>query len=246
MRLIAADWERVRKDLAPTHSQAWRLTQRQIGGTQSRAMLSEQRKHTVPVERHAGGAGSRLPHTTWRSLARRTVHEPARSLKRLSTHPCSTPLRRFLNLRRSTSGRCRSTGSRCCAKHHRAAPPLLAPSFSSLRISADVVFCSSSGSAHGASVDGRKVVYCHTPPRWLYQSECYLRGRSRPIRTAAGLFRVKSGAVGQAGGGIRRLLPRQLDGRRGADHVVLRSRRRGRGPAAGDHTRRPKPDRRRS
>lgn len=76
-------------------------------------------------------------------------------------------------------------------KHHRAALPLLAPSFSSLRISADVVICSSSGWAHGASVEGRKVVYCHTPARWLYQSERYLRGRSRPIRTAAGLFRSR-------------------------------------------------------
>ncbi len=63
--------------------------------------------------------------------------------------------------------------------HHRAALPLLASSFSRLRVSADVVICSSSGWAHGAHVEGRKIVYCHTPARWLYQSDRYLRGRGR-------------------------------------------------------------------
>jgi glycosyltransferase involved in cell wall biosynthesis len=74
-------------------------------------------------------------------------------------------------------------------KHHRAALPLLAPSFSHLRISADVVICSSSGWAHGARVEGRKIVYCHTPARWLYQADRYLRGRGRPVHAAAGLLR---------------------------------------------------------
>jgi glycosyltransferase involved in cell wall biosynthesis len=73
--------------------------------------------------------------------------------------------------------------------YHRAALPLLAPSFSGLRISADVVICSSSGWAHGTRVEGRKIVYCHTPARWLYQSDRYLRGRSRPLHTAARLLR---------------------------------------------------------
>ena len=99
-------------------------------------------------------------------------------------------------------------------RHHRAALPLLAPSFSSLRISADVVICSSSGWAHGARVEGRKIVYCHTPARWLYQSDRYLRGRSQPVHTAADLLQIETGAMGQAGGGIGRLLPRQLDRRR--------------------------------
>lgn len=76
-------------------------------------------------------------------------------------------------------------------RHHRAALPLLAPSFSRLRISADVVICSSSGWAHGACVEGRKIVYCYTPARWLYQSDRYLRGRSQPIRTAAGVLRSR-------------------------------------------------------
>ena len=69
--------------------------------------------------------------------------------------------------------------------HHRLALPLLAPSFSRLRVEADVVICSSSGWAHGARVEGRKIVYCHTPARWLYQQERYLRNRGRAVRIAA-------------------------------------------------------------
>ena len=72
--------------------------------------------------------------------------------------------------------------------HHRAALPLLAPSFSRLRVSADVVICSSSGWAHGAQVEGRKIVYCHTPARWLYQSDRYLRNRGRAVHAVAGLL----------------------------------------------------------
>jgi glycosyltransferase involved in cell wall biosynthesis len=74
-------------------------------------------------------------------------------------------------------------------RHHRAALPFLAPAFSSLRVDADVVVCSSSGWGHGARTGGRKVVYCHTPARWLYQPERYLRGRPGPMRVAARLPR---------------------------------------------------------
>ena len=74
--------------------------------------------------------------------------------------------------------------------HHRFALPVLAPSFSRLKIAADVVICSSSGWAHGAQVDGRKIVYCHTPARWLYQQGRYLRGHAWPVRAAAGLVRA--------------------------------------------------------
>ena len=63
--------------------------------------------------------------------------------------------------------------------HHRLALPVLAPAFSRLHIQAEVTVCSSSGWAHGATVSGRKVVYCHTPARWLYQSDRYLAGQSR-------------------------------------------------------------------
>lgn len=58
--------------------------------------------------------------------------------------------------------------------HHRLALPVLAPAFSRLRVDAEVTLCSSSGWAHGARVTGRKVVYCHTPARWLYQTARYV------------------------------------------------------------------------
>ena len=70
-------------------------------------------------------------------------------------HVVTSPLNRLGPLRRD----------------HRLALPLLAPSFSRLEIAADVVVCSSSGWSHGARVEGRKVVYCHTPARWLYQPD---------------------------------------------------------------------------
>lgn len=63
--------------------------------------------------------------------------------------------------------------------HHRLAFPLLAPAFSHLHVDAQVTVCSSSGWAHGTRVSGRKVVYCHTPARWLYQPDRYLAGRAR-------------------------------------------------------------------
>jgi len=74
-------------------------------------------------------------------------------------------------------------------QHHRLALPLLAPAFSRLHVDADVVVCSSSGWAHGARTSGRKVVYCHTPARWLYQSERYLRGRGPALRLSAAVLR---------------------------------------------------------
>src|SRR5204863_10027435 len=74
-------------------------------------------------------------------------------------------------------------------RRHRLALPLLAPAFSRLRIDADVVVCSSSGWAHGARVEGRKIVYCHTPARWLYQPERYLRGRAVGFRGVAAVLR---------------------------------------------------------
>ena len=63
-------------------------------------------------------------------------------------------------------------------RRHRLALPLLAPAFSRLRVEADVAVCSSTGWAHGARVTGRKIVYCNTPARWLYQSERYIGERS--------------------------------------------------------------------
>lgn len=59
-------------------------------------------------------------------------------------------------------------------RSHRLALPLLAPAFSALRVDADIVVCSSSGWAHGIVTSGQKVVYCHSPARWLYQRDRYV------------------------------------------------------------------------
>jgi glycosyltransferase involved in cell wall biosynthesis len=72
------------------------------------------------------------------------------------------PLNRFAPLRRS----------------HRLALPLLTPAFSRLCVDADVVICSSSGWAHGARTSGQKIVYCHSPAKWLYRPADYLGQRS--------------------------------------------------------------------
>ena len=59
-------------------------------------------------------------------------------------------------------------------QHHRAALPILPFIARSVFIDADVVLTSSSGWAHGFRTNGRKLVYCHSPARWLYQAETYL------------------------------------------------------------------------
>jgi glycosyltransferase involved in cell wall biosynthesis len=61
-------------------------------------------------------------------------------------------------------------------RHHRWAMPLMATAFDRMNVDADVVVCSSAGWAHGVSIrpSARKVVYCHTPARWLYQRERYV------------------------------------------------------------------------
>lgn len=61
-------------------------------------------------------------------------------------------------------------------RDHRKALPFLAFAARSLRIDADVVVASSSGWAHGFNICGRRLVYCHAPARWLYQSDTYLGG----------------------------------------------------------------------
>lgn len=57
----------------------------------------------------------------------------------------------------------------------------LAPTFSRLAVDADVTLCSSSGWAHGCRASGAKIVYCHNPARWLYQSEDYLGDTPSPL-----------------------------------------------------------------
>ena len=81
-------------------------------------------------------------------------------------------------------------------RYHRAALPLFARTFSTITVDADVSLCSSSGWAHGVVTTGRKVVYCHTPARWLYQTDRYVGnhtsafGFRRALKQAAlGTFR---------------------------------------------------------
>ncbi|MBS4011446.1 MAG: glycosyltransferase [Roseovarius sp.] len=68
---------------------------------------------------------------------------------------------------------------------HRWGLPLYPAAFSRLNIEADVVICSSSGFAHGARArSGRKLVYCYTPARWLYDhADHYLASWPGPVRT---------------------------------------------------------------
>jgi glycosyltransferase involved in cell wall biosynthesis len=73
---------------------------------------------------------------------------------------------------------------------HRLVLPLLAPSFSSLSIDADVTLCSSSGWSHGVRARGMKIVYCHSPARWLYSADEHLESASRAIKLGAGVLRV--------------------------------------------------------
>lgn len=67
-------------------------------------------------------------------------------------------------------------------RDHRRALPLLAPTFSAMTVAADVVIASSSGWAHGIKTNGRKIVYCYNPARWLYQADEYLGPRPTLMR----------------------------------------------------------------
>lgn len=70
-------------------------------------------------------------------------------------------------------------------QNHRAALPFLPFVSESIVIDADVVLISSSGWAHGFATTGKRLVYCYSPARWLYQTEHYLG--DRPERSLTGL-----------------------------------------------------------
>lgn len=68
--------------------------------------------------------------------------------------------------------------------------PVLPLAFARHRVEdADVVVCSSSGWAHGIASSAPKLVYCHTPPRWLYAGDDYLIGQPLPVRGVVRLAR---------------------------------------------------------
>ena len=83
----------------------------------------------------------------------------------------------FREMRIRTSGLNRIGAFR---RDPRIALPLLAAASSQMRIDADVVIASSSGWAHAFPTTGRKIVYCHSPSRWLYLPEDYL-GETGPL-----------------------------------------------------------------
>lgn len=62
------------------------------------------------------------------------------------------------------------------AKDPRRALPLLGPLFHRKVVDTDLLLCSSSGFSHQLRSRGPKVVYCHNPPRWLYQWRDYSVG----------------------------------------------------------------------
>jgi glycosyltransferase involved in cell wall biosynthesis len=71
-------------------------------------------------------------------------------------------------------------------RRHRLALPLLPLTFTSSHVDADVVVCSSSGWAHGVRSSGHKLVYCHSPAKWLYRTDDYL-GANPSAGARAGL-----------------------------------------------------------
>lgn len=59
-------------------------------------------------------------------------------------------------------------------KDPRLALPLLRYAADRMEIDADVVIASSSGWAHAFPTRGKKLVYCHSPARWLYLEDDYV------------------------------------------------------------------------
>ena len=65
--------------------------------------------------------------------------------------------------------------------------PIAPLAFAATRIDADVLICSSSGLSHHVRTSGAKIVYCHTPARWLHDTDVYLTGfrRSQQVLAAS-------------------------------------------------------------
>lgn len=64
---------------------------------------------------------------------------------------------------------------RLFAWQHRSSLPFAAQAFRSCKIDADVLIVSSSGLAHLTQSTGHRIIYCHTPARWLHKPEEYFR-----------------------------------------------------------------------
>lgn len=61
-------------------------------------------------------------------------------------------------------------------RDHRLALPLLPFASSMLRVPADIVLASSTGWAHAFPTTGARLVYCHSPARYIYLRDEYLGG----------------------------------------------------------------------
>ena len=79
--------------------------------------------------------------------------------------------------------------------HHRAALPVLAPASSAITVDADLTLVSSTGWAHGFRATGRKLVYCHSPARFLYLRGQYLGGSSTLSTKGAALTLLGPGLL---------------------------------------------------
>jgi glycosyltransferase involved in cell wall biosynthesis len=75
-------------------------------------------------------------------------------------------------------------------KFHRAGLPLFPAIANSFFVDADIVLTSTSGWAHGFRTNGRKLIYCYSPARWLYLSDKYL-GEDSGLIKRAGLALTK-------------------------------------------------------
>jgi glycosyltransferase involved in cell wall biosynthesis len=65
----------------------------------------------------------------------------------------------------------------------RTALPFMPGAWNRLRADdVDVVIASSTGFAHGIQTRAKKIVYCHNPPRWLYQRGDYVMGQPSLVR----------------------------------------------------------------
>jgi glycosyltransferase involved in cell wall biosynthesis len=71
----------------------------------------------------------------------------------------------------------------------RLALPVLADAFKRRHVYADLILCSSSGFAHMVGTRAPKIVYCHNPPRWLYQWNEYKMGLGPAARSLVSLMR---------------------------------------------------------
>jgi len=70
--------------------------------------------------------------------------------------------------------------------HYRLTMPVAGLTFSANKIDAAVTICSTSGISHHARTTGSKLVYCHTPARWLHDANAYMRGFGRKTKLACG------------------------------------------------------------